>query len=273
MAELVQVGGHRTGMAATLRPDRWWVSPVAVLLGLSAFVIYTTWAAFQGAHYWAGPYLSPLYSPVIFTFTGAEGAAPVEHAWFGTWPEWWPSFLPASPAFLILIFPGIFRFTCYYYRKAYYRAFTWTPPACAVGTLPRKDYRGESYWLLFQNLHRFGLYPSLLLVLILFYDAFLAFFHQGEFGIGVGTVVLLLNACLLGGYTLGCHSLRHIVGGRLDCFSCSMSATTRHKGWKGITKLNEKHHLWAWFSLFWVGFADFYVWMVASGRITDVRIF
>jgi len=36
-----------------------------------------------------------------------------------------------SPALLILIFPLGFRFTCYYYRRSYYRAFWWSPPACA----------------------------------------------------------------------------------------------------------------------------------------------
>ncbi len=269
MAQQVYAGGHRVGFAVTTREDRWWVAPVVILLGLSAFVVYTTWAAFQGAHYYFGPYLSPLYSPVIFTYPDAPGAAPVSHAWFGTWPSWWPSFLPASPAFLILIFPGIFRFTCYYYRKAYYRAFAWTPPACMVGPLPRRDYKGETLFLVFQNLHRFGLYPSLLLILILFYDAFSAFFYEGTFGVGVGTGVLLMNACLLAGYTLGCHSFRHIVGGRLNCFSCSGSAGLRYRGWKGITRLNERHQLWAWCSLFWVGFTDFYIRMVSMGVWTD----
>ena len=72
-------------------------------------------------------------------------------------PSWWPWFLPASPAFLILAFPGSFRFTCYYYRKAYYRSFAATPPACAVSALPQKKYKGETALLIFQNLHRYAL--------------------------------------------------------------------------------------------------------------------
>ena len=36
------------------------------------------------------------------------------------------------------------------------------------------------------------------------------------FGIGLGTLVLAVNVILLGGYTFGCHSLRHLVGGFLD---------------------------------------------------------
>lgn len=268
MAELIHAGGHRVGLAANARKDRWWVAPVAVLLGLSAFIIYATWAALQGAHYFADPYLSPFYSPVLFTVPTAPGAAPEGHAWLGLWPSWWPSLLPASPAILILIFPGLFRFTCYYYRKAYYRAFTWTPPACAVAGLPRKNYKGETGLLVFQNLHRYALYPAILYIIILYYDAFFAFFRDGTFGIGVGTIVLLINATLLAGYTFGCHAFRHLVGGGTDCFSCSRA---RHGAWKRATFLNGNHQLWAWCSLFWVGFTDFYVRMVSMGYITDLN--
>ena len=41
----------------------------------------------------------------------------------------------------------------------------------------------------------------------------------GLLGIGVGTLVMIVNPILLGCYTLGCHSLRHLVGGRLDAIS------------------------------------------------------
>ena len=98
-----------------------------VLLG------YMTWAAFQGSHYYTAPYLSPLYEPLLFIDATAVGSASIDHAWIGGWPAWWPAFLPVSPALLILAFPGAFRVTCYYYRKAYYRSFSATPPACAVG--------------------------------------------------------------------------------------------------------------------------------------------
>jgi len=266
MAELAHVGGHRTGLAANTRQDLWWVSPVLVLAGLSAFVAYATWAALQGAHYWAGSYLSPFYSPVLFSDPSAPGAAPLDHAWFGAWPSWWPSFLPASPAILILIFPGLFRFTCYYYRKAYYRAFAWTPPACAVQGIPHKNYKGERGLMVFQNLHRYALYPALVYIVILYYDAGVAFFRDGEFGVGVGSIVLLLNATLLAGYTFGCHAFRHLVGGGADCFSCSRA---RHGAWKRVSILNRRHMLWAWMSLFWVAFSDFYVRMVSMGIWTD----
>src|ERR1041385_3110975 len=131
----------------TGRGDVWWVQPLVVFVILASFVVYATWAAFQNAHYTFGPYLSPFYSPELF------GDSP--HAWFGPKPGWWPGWLPFSPALIILPFPGLFRFTCYYYRGSYYKAFWAAPPACAVGE-PRKTYRGERYFpLVFQNIHRY----------------------------------------------------------------------------------------------------------------------
>lgn len=267
--QLNVVGGYPSGPAATIRTDRWWVGPSATFLALTAFVIYATWAAFQGAHYYADPYLSPLYSPVLFSRPQVPGAAPLGHTWFGVWPGWWPRFVPASPAFLILFFPGVFRFTCYYYRKAYYRAFTGSPPACGVNPVAGgRRYRGETAWLLFQNLHRYALYFAVPYIFILYYDAFVAFFRNGQPGVGVGTIVLLVNATLLAGYTFGCHAFRHLVGGGFDCMSCGKK-TFRYRAWKRSTWLNERHMAFAWLSLFWVGFTDLYVRLVSMGVITD----
>ena len=188
----------------TTRPDAWWVQPLLVFAGLSAFVVYSTWAAFQGTHYHFGPYLSPFYSPEIF------GSSP--HAWFGPKPAVWPSWLPFSPALLVLWIPAGFRMTCYYYRGAYYKSFWADPLACAVGE-PRKSYLGEnSLPLILQNIHRYFLYLALLFLLVLAHDVWKALWFAGAagqttFGIGVGTLVLAVNVCLLGGYTFGCHSL------------------------------------------------------------------
>jgi len=264
-------GGHVQGYGATHRPDRWWVGAALTAGILLSFIAYATWAALQGNHYYADPYLSPMYSPVLFTKTSVAGAAPVEHAWLGTWPTWWPAFIPASPAILILIFPGLFRFTCYYYRKAYYRAFAGSPPGCAVGPLGSgRKYQGETALMLFQNLHRYALYPAVLYIVILYYDAFLAFFRGGEFGVGVGSLVLLINATLLGSYTFGCHSLRHLIGGGNDCMSCGQ-ATLQYRTWKRASWLNSRHMYFAWVSLVWVGLTDVYVRLVSSGVITDLN--
>ena len=118
----------------TMRADVWWLHPLLVFIGLSTFIVYSTWAAFQGRNYFFGNYLSPFYSPELF------GNSP--HSWFGPKPAWWPAWLIFSPALLILWAPGGFRLTCYYYRGAYYKAFWADPPACTVGE-PRKSYCGE----------------------------------------------------------------------------------------------------------------------------------
>ena len=91
-----------------------------------------------------------------------------------------------------------------------------------------------------------------------------------HFGIGVGTIVLTINVILLGGYTFGCHAFRHIVGGRFNMLS---NRKTHQKAYECVTCLNKKHMLFAWMSLFWVGFTDFYVRMCAAGTWTDWRIF
>ncbi|MEX2470937.1 MAG: succinate dehydrogenase [Gemmatimonadota bacterium] len=252
----------------TMRRDAWWLQPTAVFLGLGAFIVYSTWAAFQGEHYTFGNYLSPFYSPELFGDSG--------HAWLGPRPGWWPGWLPFSPAFLILWAPGGFRLTCYYYRGAYYKAFWADPPNCAVGE-PRKSYLGERHFpLILQNVHRYFLYLALVFLLILSWDVYKALWFAdpatgGEvLGLGVGTLVLATNVVLLGSYTLGCHSLRHLVGGRLNQISRKPVQKTAYSC---VSCLNRRHMLFAWLSLFWVGFSDFYVRMVSMGVWTDWRIF
>ncbi len=251
----------------TLRTDSWWVQPVAVAIGLSIFIIYSTWAAFQGTHYYFGLYISPFYSPELF------GDSP--HSWFGPKPNWYPSFLPWSPALLILWAPGGFRLTCYYYRGAYYKAFWADPPACSVGE-PRQCYLGEnSFPLVMQNLHRYFMYLAIIFIFLLASDVWHALWFTDpatgnvSFGIGVGTVVLAVNVCLLGSYLLGCHSLRHLVGGFMDQLSRS---PTRKKMYDCVSCFNRKHMLYAWLSLFWVGFSDLYVRLCSMGIWHDWRL-
>ncbi|HEX5732065.1 MAG TPA: succinate dehydrogenase [Blastocatellia bacterium] len=252
----------------TLRRDRWWGQPLVVFLALGAFIVYSTWAAFQNDHFEYGPYLSPFYSPLLFGDS--------HHAWFGPKPGWWPGALPFSAALLILWAPGGFRVTCYYYRGAYYKAFWADPPACAVGE-PRKSYLGErSFPLIIQNIHRYFLYIALLFIMILAYDVYLAMWFKDaatgreEFGIGLGTIVLAVNVIMLGGYTLGCHSMRHLVGGYLDRLSLS---PVRKKAYDCSSCLNRRHMRWAWMSLFSVAFADIYVRLCSMGIWHDMRIF
>ena len=162
----VNVSSDPRRFGQTARRDLWWVQPALIFLGLSSFVVYTTWAAFQGKYYYSGSYVSPFYSPEIF------GESP--HSWFGPKPGFWPTWMPWSPALLILWAPGLFRLTCYYYRGAYYKSFWADPPSCAVGE-PRKHYRGEhSFPLILQNVHRYFLYLAIGFLGFLSYDVWKA---------------------------------------------------------------------------------------------------
>jgi hypothetical protein len=261
-------GLQRRSWGETLRRDPWWVYPAVVFSILSGFVVYATWAAFQNAHFQYQNYLSPFYSPLLWGDS--------HHSWFGGRPGFWPDWLPFSPALLILPFPAGFRMTCYYYRGAYYKAFWQDPPSCSVGE-PRKSYLGEnSLPLILQNVHRYFLYFALIFLFFLAHDAYLGFFFDKDgdqnfenFGVGVGSVVLCLNVILLGGYTLGCHSLRHLVGGGLDRLS---GRPLRSKCYDCVSCLNRRHMVWAWCSLFWVAFSDIYIRLCSMGIWTDFRI-
>jgi hypothetical protein len=248
----------------TLRRDRWWIYPTVTFIGFTAFVVYSTWRAFSGANYYASPYLSPFFSPCLSTAC-VEGSSD-----FGQ-PI---SFLPAwfSPALIILIFPLGFRLTCYYYRKSYYRAFWQSPTACGVAE-PHKKYSGETRFpLILQNVHRWFFYAAALVACILTYDAVIAFRNEDhEWGhAGLGTLILVVNVVLIWLYTLSCHSCRHAVGGRLRNFG---KHPIRYRVWTFVSKLNGNHGRWAWASLISVAVADFYVYLLAIGAISDVRFF
>ena len=216
-------GTAATGLGVTRRVDRWWVAPTVqgvLFTVLAGYLFFSgiVWTPLFGTAYEVDGYLSPLFSPLIT-------------------PSWLPSWI--SPGLLILWIPLGFRATCYYYRKAYYRSFWFSPPACAVGE-PHRSYSGESKPpLLVQNLHRYALYGALVFNVILTYDAVLAFRDEtGAWGhMGLGTLVLLANAALLWLYSLSCHSCRHIVGGRLNSFS---RHPLRYRFWTVVSKLNAE---------------------------------
>jgi hypothetical protein len=250
---------HKLGFLNTLRSDAWWLEPALIGVSLAVFLGYLTVSAFLDTwDYEVGPYLSPVFEPNL---AGNSDLV----------------FL--SPALLILWVPVGFRATCYYYRRAYYRSYFLSPPACAVGDLTRK-YSGESRFpLIMQNLHRFFMYGALVFVPILWYGALRSFYNteaviDGEavetgWGIGLGSLILCLNAFLLMMYTFSCHSFRHLIGGGLDCFSCSKWNVTRKRIWDRVSIWNTHHRAFAWFSLVFIVFTDVYIRLVANGHIND----
>jgi hypothetical protein len=241
----------QTAAYDAVRTGSWWTQILPVVVGLGGFSVYATFRAFEGVFFQWGPYLSPFYSPLIDVH---------HHYW------------PYSPALLILGGPLGFRATCYYYRKAYYRAFFLDPPACATPERKR-TYSGETRFpFVLQNIHRYFLYLAVVFIAFLWHDAIKAFFFPDGIGVGLGTLVLLVNVVLLTLYLFSCHSLRHLFGGKLDCFSCVKLGKQRYSTWRRLSFLNERHMLFAWMSLFSVGFADFYVRLVSSGAIKDLRL-
>jgi len=235
----------------------WWAYSAFFMGALGVFIVYTVIIVLFDFHrYFSDPYLSPFFSPVL----------PVGNI----------AGVVISPGVWVIWSPAAFRVTCYYYRKGYHRGFL-TPPACAMSAptaLQRIKYRGEEAfpWVL-NNLHRFFLYTATVNLAFNGLDAFHAFRQaDGHYMIGLGTVIMIVNVAALSAWMFGCHALRHLAGGNLDCYSCSWSARTRRTLWEKVTILNERHGLFAILSLFTVWGVDVYVRLLAHGVFHDPRL-
>jgi hypothetical protein len=249
----------------TLRKDPWWRAPRLTAVLLTIWVAYAATHVFIGNWYWVPKYhyLTPFYSPCI------SGECAAGSSSLG---RWLPALPPIIPYALVsLPFVLGFRLTCYYYRRAYYRAFWRAPAACAVRE-PHARYTGETRFpLILQNLHRFFFYLVILISVLNTYDLIQAFRGpNGSFGFGLGTVIMLVNVVLLWAYTLSCHSCRHITGGRLKNFS---SHPVRYWIWTQVSRLNTRHMQLAWTTLGTLMLTDLYIWLVAAGVFSDPRFF
>jgi hypothetical protein len=129
--------------------------------------------------------------------------------------------------------------------------------------------------LVLQNVHRYFAYLAVVFIVLLSYDVWLALWFTDpvtgatSFGVGVGTLVMLVNVVLIALYTFGCHSLRHLVGGRRDEISRS---SVSQACYNCTSALNSRHMLFAWCSLFSVGLTDAYIRLCSMGVLTDYRI-
>jgi hypothetical protein len=257
-------GTAEQGFGKTQRTDTWAIYPVVQALVFTICAGYLTfsgvlWGPIFGPQYVeADGYLSPLFSPLILLKD----------------MPWW-----LSPGLLILWIPIGFRATCYYYRKAYYRFYFADPPGCAVGepTAHRAFKMETAFPFILQNLHRYLLYLAFIPLFFLWLDVFKGFVNWDAAGVahprlGFGGALLLLNTTLLTGYSLSCHSLRHLVGGRIDCFSCTAARRVRYTLWQRLKDLNRNHMWWAWTSLVTVTLADLYVRLLVAGVLTDPAI-
>ncbi len=227
----------------------WWVEPTATVVALGSFGLYSIWEVFFHTTGRFGNYLSPFFSPDVT-------------AWG----------IHVIPAVWVVWVPLLFRASCYYYRKEYYRGFFADPAACARPERSRV-YRGETRFpLSLNNLHRFMLYLAIVVILFLWDDTVRAFIFPNGFGVGLGSLIMLGNVILLSYYTFSCHAFRHLVGGGLDCFTCRARAVTRYGLWSRVSAWNSHHGQWAWISMFGVWATDVYIRLLISGVLHDPRL-
>jgi hypothetical protein len=248
----------------TLRTDSWRRPPLTIAGILGFFLVYTVIRIFMNKWYYVPDYhyLTPVYSPCISASCVPDASD------FGHWVGKFPTGIPLA----IIIFPILagFRTTCYYYRKAGYRSLWAAPQACAVPE-PHAKYTGETRFPLgLMNSHRYFFVLASVLLLVNFYDAIKAFHgRDGGFGIGLGTVIMVVNVVMLALYSLSCHACRHIVGGRLKHFS---KHPVRYRAWTFVSKLNPLHGNFAMASLFTVILTDAYIMALSAGWFSDLRI-
>lgn len=227
----------------------WWIETVATTSALGAFALYSIWEVLFHASGRFGNYLSPFFSPDL------SGMG-----------------IHFVPALWVIWVPLLFRSTCYYYRREYYRGILWDPPACARPEPPRA-YAGESKRpLVLNNLHRYFLYLAIAVLVLLWKDALWSLWFHGRLGIGLGSVLLLGNVVLLSLYTFSCHAFRHLVGGGCDRMCGGMRPGVRYSLWKRVSLWNARHGNWAWISMFSVWGADLYIRLLISGVLHDPRV-
>ncbi|MEX1295637.1 MAG: succinate dehydrogenase, partial [Candidatus Limnocylindrales bacterium] len=235
---------------------RWAIRPMLIAGGLALFILYATWSAVFAIPYFGFEYTAQGYhSPFFGIDLGGALSLP---AWL-------------SPAILVLWIQVLFRGTCYYFRGAYYKAFFLDPPSCAVGepSIHRRFAMENKFPFILQNAHRFALYLAFIPLVVLWWDLIVSMSHDGQFRLGLGVFLIAADAIFVSLYVGSCHSFRHLVGGSMDCFSCTAYTETRHGIWKWVSRLNVRHGTWAWLSLGSIVAVDLYVRALALDIINE----
>ncbi|MDG6942168.1 MAG: hypothetical protein JRN34_04500 [Nitrososphaerota archaeon] len=181
-----------------------------------------------------------------------------------------------SPTILIVPLPGLFRLTCYAYRKDYHRHLFKHPLGCSNadrGDSNMRHYTGEKNGLFqFENFHRYFLYAGIAILPFFYYDFYHSLVYSGAFELRVGSLVLLANALLLTAWTGSCHAFRHLTGGNIDCYSCVAAGGARKAFYERQSWLNRYHEALAWVSLLTIFFADLYIRGLAAGLPLDFTL-
>lgn len=178
-----------------------------------------------------------------------------------------------SPTILIVPLPGAFRLTCYAYRKDYHRHLFSHPLGCSNadrGDSPKRRYTGEGNAIFqLENFHRYFLYAGIAILPFFYYDFAHSLIYTGSFSLRLGSLILLVNALALTGWTVSCHAFRHVIGGNLDCYSCVAAGGLRKQLFDKQSWLNKHHEALSWISLLTIFFADLYLRGVGAGLPLD----
>ncbi|MCL5092149.1 MAG: succinate dehydrogenase [Candidatus Marsarchaeota archaeon] len=173
-----------------------------------------------------------------------------------------------SPTILVLPFVGLFRLTCYAYRKDYHRHVFKHPVACATNAREdsaTRSYSGETGFFRIENLHRYFMYFSVLILPFFFYDFYIAVAYSGIFKITLGSLLLLANAVVVTVWVFSCHAVRHLTGGRVDCYGCKLAGKSRNKFFRFQSYFNVHHEALAWTSLILFISVDLYLRALSAG--------
>ncbi|MCL4391280.1 succinate dehydrogenase [Candidatus Parvarchaeota archaeon] len=181
-----------------------------------------------------------------------------------------------SPTILVVPIAGLFRLTCYAYRKDYYRHIFNHPQSCAVDERfdsKGRGYSGETTLFAFNNLHRYLLYAGIALLPFFYYDFYVSVTYIGGFILRFGSLLLLLNAIMLTLWVFSCHAFRHIfAGGNVKCYDCSINPKARKGFFNAQSMLNKHHEEWAFISLVVIILVDLYLRALSAGWPIDFRI-
>lgn len=180
-----------------------------------------------------------------------------------------------SPTVLVLPFVGLFRLTCYAYRKDYYRHVFNHPRSCmtpARAESKHKGYSGETNLFAISNLHRYFLYIGIAILPFFYYDFATSLFLSGDFVIRLGSIILLVNAILVSLWTFSCHAFRHLTGGNVDCYSCTSAPKFRKGFFNRQSILNGHHEAFAFLSLAFIVGVDLYMRALSAGWHIDFTL-
>ncbi len=176
-----------------------------------------------------------------------------------------------SPTVLVLPFVGLFRLTCYAYRKDYHRHVFNHPRNCEIGfraEFKGREYTGETRFFRLENFHRYFMYFAVAILPFFYYDIYLSFVYQPGFTLTLGGLLLIVNTAFVTLYTFSCHAIRHLVGGNTDCFSCQHQ--TRKRLFNGQTLINNHHETFAWLSLTMFFLVDLFIRATVAGVIPNI---